>query len=146
MKKILILHGPNLNLLGKREPSLYGQTSLAQLNQSLKLEAEQASIALTIIQSNSESKLIDAVHNAPDDQIKFIIINPAGFTHTSIALRDALLAVQIPFIEVHISNIFAREHFRQHSYFSDIACGVISGLGTYGYSLALQHFILTDQK
>ena len=141
MKKILVLHGPNLNLLGLREPSVYGHTSLAQLNEQLQKHALKSSFILTTHQSNNEAELISAIHQAMDDKTAYLIINPAAFTHTSIAMRDALLAVQIPFIEVHISNIHARESFRQHSYFSDIAEGVISGLGTNGYLLALQAII-----
>ncbi len=141
MKKILVLHGPNLNLLGLREPSVYGSTSLATLNEQLQMHASVAGFTLTAQQSNSEAELINVIHQAFADKIDFIIINPAAYTHTSIAMRDALLAVQLPFIEVHISNIHARESFRQHSYLSDIAVGVISGLGTNGYLLALQAII-----
>lgn len=141
MKKILVLHGPNLNLLGLREPSVYGLDSLKQINEQLEKRARAADFTLTAMQSNSESELIDAIHQAYTEQVDYLIINPAAFTHTSIALRDAVLAVQIPFIEVHISNIYARESFRQHSWFSDIAAGVISGLGTNGYLLALQAII-----
>lgn len=138
MKRILVLHGPNLNLLGLREPSVYGATSLNELNEQLQTRAEASGIILTTIQSNSESELINAIQQASNDKIDYLIMNPAAFTHTSIAMRDALLAVKIPFIEVHISNIHARESFRHQSYFSDIAQGVISGLGTNGYLLALQ--------
>jgi 3-dehydroquinate dehydratase II len=138
MKNILVLHGPNLNLLGLRQPSIYGNTTLEQLNQQMRHTAEELHFHLTILQSNHEAELIDAIHNAAKGAIDFILINPAAFTHTSIALRDALLAVQIPFIEIHISNIYTREAFRHHSYFSDIAAGVISGLGSNGYLLALQ--------
>lgn len=141
MKKILVLHGPNLNLLGLREPSVYGSLSLSQLNEQLEKRAIAADFNLTTLQSNSESELIHAIHQAYSNQVDYLIINPAAFTHTSIALRDAILAVQIPFIEVHISCIHARESFRQHSWFSDIAAGVISGLGTDGYLLALQAII-----
>lgn len=141
MKQILVLHGPNLNLLGIREPSLYGLNSLAQINEQLESAAQKAGFKLTTIQSNNEGTLIDAIHQAYIDKIDYLIINPAAYTHTSIGLRDAILAVQIPFIEVHISNIYAREAFRQHSCFSDIAAGVISGLGTQGYLLALQFII-----
>jgi len=141
MKKILVLHGPNLNLLGTREPSLYGCLSLSQLNDQLQKQAEEAGFTLMAKQSNGETELLLAVHQAKEDKIDEIILNPAAYTHTSIALRDALLAVQIPFIEVHISNIYARESFRHHSYFSDIAQGVISGFGTTGYHLALQTII-----
>ncbi|HAT9716949.1 TPA: type II 3-dehydroquinate dehydratase [Legionella pneumophila subsp. pneumophila] len=141
MKKILVLHGPNLNLLGSREPSIYGHASLTEINGDLIQEADNAGIRLSCFQSNAEAELIQAVHQARIDKINYIIINPAAFTHTSIALRDALSAVAIPFIEVHLSNIFSRETFRHHSYFSDIAVGVISGLGTKGYLLALQAII-----
>lgn len=141
MKKILVLHGPNLNLLGSREPSLYGQASLTELDQDLQQQANSRGFSLSSHQSNSESELITSIHRAAVDKVDFFIINPAAYTHTSVALRDALLAVKIPFIEVHISNIYARESFRSHSYFSDIAVGVISGLGTNGYLLALQAII-----
>ncbi|MBL7479627.1 type II 3-dehydroquinate dehydratase [Legionella bononiensis] len=141
MKKILVLHGPNLNLLGTREPSIYGPTSLSQINADLLNEAKRAGMQLTCYQSNTEGALIDAVHQAKSDTIDYIIINPAAFTHTSVALRDALSAVAIPFIEVHISNIYTRETFRHHSYFSDIAVGIISGLGAQGYLLALKAII-----
>lgn len=145
MKKILVLHGPNLNLLGSREPTIYGSTSLKNINASLTKEARSAGLELHCYQSNSESDLIQAIHQAKIDQIDYIIFNPAAFTHTSVALRDALSAVAIPFIEVHLSNIYSREVFRQHSYFSDIAKGVISGLGAQGYVLAL-HAIIDELK
>jgi 3-dehydroquinate dehydratase-2 len=138
MASILVLHGPNLNLLGSREPDRYGNTTLANIVQTL---TEQASISghhLQSLQSNAEYELIDRIHDARNDGTDFIIINPAAFTHTSVALRDALLAVKIPFIEVHLSNVHAREEFRQHSFFSDIASGVISGFGALSYELALQ--------
>jgi len=141
MKKILVLHGPNLNLLGSREPSLYGTTSLNSINTSLIKEAKNSKIELSCFQSNSEGDLIQAIHQAQTEEINYIIFNPAAFTHTSIALRDALGAVAIPFIEVHLSNIYSREIFRHHSYFSDIAKGVISGLGAQGYLLALRAII-----
>jgi 3-dehydroquinate dehydratase-2 len=141
MKKILVLHGPNLNLLGAREPSLYGSTSLIQINTGLINKANNAGIQLTCFQSNSESDLIQEIHQSKTDKVNYIIFNPAAFTHTSIALRDALSAVAIPFIEVHISNIYSRETFRHHSYFSDIAKGIISGLGVQGYLLALDAII-----
>ncbi|MCL9683327.1 type II 3-dehydroquinate dehydratase [Legionella maioricensis] len=141
MKKILVLHGPNLNLLGAREPSIYGSASLNQINADLVKEANHAGMQLTCCQSNSESDLIQTIHQAGIDKVNYIIFNPAAFTHTSIALRDALSAVAIPFIEVHISNIYSRETFRHHSYFSDIAKGIISGLGVQGYLLALQAII-----
>lgn len=138
MKKILVLHGPNLNLLGTREPSIYGHSSLSQIDTDLKQTAKKAAVDLTCFQSNSEADLIQAIQEAPTLVINYIIFNPAAFTHTSIALRDALCAVKIPFIEVHLSNIHSRESFRHHSYFSDIAKGTISGFGAIGYSLALQ--------
>lgn len=138
MKNILVLHGPNLNLLGLRQPSIYGGVGLEQLNQQIMQKASELQFNAAILQSNSEFELIEVIHAATKNAIDFILINPAAFTHTSIALRDALLAVQIPFIEIHISNIYARETFRHHSYFSDIAQGVISGLGANGYLLALQ--------
>lgn len=141
MNKILVLHGPNLNLLGLREPSLYGKASLEQLNAKLQKQAAAAHCTLTTQQSNSEAELIDLIQQASRDKIHYLIFNPAAYTHTSIAIRDALLAVKIPFIEVHISNIYAREDFRKHSYFSDIAEGVISGFGTDSYVLALQAII-----
>ena len=137
MSKILILNGPNLNLLGTREPGHYGQDSLAAIEQTLRTHASVQGLSLDFFQSNAESQLIDRIHQAGRDDVEFILINPAAFTHTSIALRDALLAVGIPFIEVHLSNVFAREQFRHHSYLSDIAVGVISGLGAQGYELAL---------
>lgn len=136
MATILVLHGPNLNLLGSREPENYGSTSLEDINVSLTQLAQAEGHELRAFQSNSEAELIDAVH-ASDNDVDFIIINPAGYTHTSIALRDALLAVDMPFIEVHLSNIYSRESFRHKSYFSDIAEGVITGLGARGYELAL---------
>lgn len=138
MKKILVLHGPNLNHLGLREPKTYGTETLDEINQTLKQQALQALCTLTAKQSNSEADLIEFIHQAYSERYDFIIINPAAFTHTSIALRDALLTVNIPFIEVHISNVFSREPFRQHSFFSDVARGVITGFGPYGYVLALQ--------
>ncbi len=141
MKKILVLHGPNLNLLGLREPSVYGSGSLKQLNEELEKRANAADFSLYALQSNSEAELINAIHQAHMYKVDYLIINPAAYTHTSLALRDAILAVQIPFIEVHISNIYARETYRSHSWFSDIAVGVISGLGTNGYLLALQAII-----
>lgn len=135
---ILVLHGPNLNLLGMREPAHYGTTTLADIDTLLVDRARAAGIELETVQSNSEAALIERVH-AAWRKTDYIIINPAAFTHTSVALRDALAAVSIPFIEVHLSNVFAREAFRHHSYFSDLAVGVISGLGAQGYELALEH-------
>jgi 3-dehydroquinate dehydratase-2 len=138
MKKILVLHGPNLNLLGLREPEIYGNTTLEELNNQLIQQADYAGFSLSCLQTNSESALIDAVHQAEEDKVSFIIINAGAFSHTSIALRDAFKAVSIPFIEVHISNIYARESFRHQSWLSGIAKGVICGLGVKGYILALQ--------
>lgn len=138
MKNILVLHGPNLNLLGTREPEVYGRTTLDEINNKLAAQAQKNGAKLTSFQSNTEGALVDRVHQARTDGTDFIIINPAAFTHTSVALRDALAAVAIPFVEVHLSNVHAREAFRKESYFSDIAIGVISGLGATGYELALQ--------
>jgi 3-dehydroquinate dehydratase-2 len=138
MAHLLLLNGPNLNLLGVREPGLYGHVSLEQIHERMTQLAAEAGHRLSTFQSNSEAVLIARVHQAPAGHVAFIIFNPAGFTHTSIALRDALLAVKIPFIEVHLSNVHARESFRQHSYFSDIAVGTITGLGAIGYELALR--------
>lgn len=137
MASLLILHGPNLNLLGTREPGIYGHTTLAAINQKLEALASAAGHQALCLQSNAEHELINRVQQAQPENIAFIIINPAGLTHTSVALRDALAATKIPFIEVHLSNIFSREEFRRHSYFSDLAVGVISGLGAQGYELAL---------
>jgi len=138
MKKFLILNGPNLNLLGGREPGHYGSERLDTINKRLENRVQEGAGEMLTFQSNAEHELIDHIHAAQHEGIDFIIFNPAGFTHTSVALRDALLAVEIPFIEVHLSNVHAREDFRKHSYFSDIAVGVISGLGPIGYELALQ--------
>ena len=138
-KSILVLHGPNLNLLGEREPQHYGIASLDAINQRLKERAAQADVVLTVCQINDEGDLVGRIQQAQRDAVDFIIINPAAFTHTSVAIRDALVAVRIPFIEVHLSNIFRREEFRRHSYFTDLAAGVISGLGAKGYELALEY-------
>ena len=138
MAHLLVLHGPNLNLLGTREPGVYGATTLAQINADLEARASAAGHRLQYLQSNAEHQLIDRIHAARDEGVDFILINPAAFTHTSVALRDALLAVSIPFIEVHLSNVHKREAFRHHSYFSDVAVGVICGLGASGYRLALE--------
>ncbi len=138
MAKILVLHGPNLNLLGTREPEVYGSTTLADINQALTQLGTAAGHQVDCFQSNAEFALIDRIHAARNEGTAFIIINPAAFTHTSVALRDALLGVDIPFIEVHISNVHAREAFRHHSYLADKAVGVICGLGTRGYEFALQ--------
>jgi 3-dehydroquinate dehydratase-2 len=138
MANILVLNGPNINLLGRREPSHYGKRTLAEITEELEMLADDFEVRLFHFQSNAESALIERVHTAIDDEIDFIIINPAAFTHTSIALRDALAGVAIPFIEVHLSNVHKREAFRHHSYFSDLAVGTIVGLGPIGYALALQ--------
>lgn len=137
MASILILNGPNLNLLGQREPEIYGATTLDDIAQTLTTQAEAASHTIDFFQSNAEYALIDKIHAASAAKTDFIIINPAAFTHTSIALRDAILGVNIPFIEIHLSNVHKRETFRHHSYFSDIAIGVICGLGAKGYEHAL---------
>ena len=140
-KSILVLHGPNLNLLGMREPEHYGKETLEGINRLLTEQAQAAGITLEAFQSNSEADLVGKLHTLTGKSVDFIIINPAAFTHTSVALRDALAAVKIPFIEVHLSNVYAREPFRHHSYFSDIAVGVISGLGAQGYASALSYAI-----
>lgn len=139
--RLLVLHGPNLNLLGTREPQIYGSTTLADINLALARRAEAAGVELVAFQSNHEGALIERIHAARDEGVAFIIINPAAYTHTSVALRDALAGVGIPFIEVHLSNVHAREPFRQHSYFSDLAVGVVCGLGAEGYSLALEYVL-----
>ncbi|MEJ2508282.1 MAG: type II 3-dehydroquinate dehydratase [Gammaproteobacteria bacterium] len=138
MAKLLVLNGPNLNLLGTREPDHYGHTTLADIDTRLKTQAEEAGHSLESFQSNAEHALVERIHAAVNEGVDFIVINPAAFTHTSVALRDALAASAIPFIEIHLSNIFAREPFRHHSYFSELAVGVISGLGALGYELALR--------
>lgn len=138
MPKILVLNGPNLNLLGTREPGHYGEDRLEEIGRRLRDQAKTAGCELDFDQSNAEHQLLERIHRAGDQGVEFIVFNPAAFTHTSVALRDALLAVGIPFIEVHLSNVHAREPFRAHSYFSDIAAGVISGFGAQGYELALQ--------
>ena len=138
-KSILVLHGPNLNLLGIREPEHYGRDTLAQIDARLQQRALASKASLVSFQSNAESALVERIHHAAPEGIDFILINPAAYTHTSVALRDALAAVAIPFIEIHLSNVFAREPFRHHSYFSDLAVGVISGLGPLGYELALDY-------
>ena len=139
MKKVLVLHGPNLNLLGTREPEMYGRITLDDVNQRLRQLAQQAQVELDAFQSNWEGALVDRVQAARVDGTGYIIINPGGFTHTSVALRDAFAGVAIPFIEVHISNVYAREPFRHHSFLSPLAAGVIAGLGVAGYELALDH-------
>jgi 3-dehydroquinate dehydratase-2 len=139
--KLLVLHGPNLNLLGNREPNHYGQTTLADINLALARRAEAAGVELESFQSNHEGALIERVHVAREQGVRYIIINPAAYTHTSVALRDAVAAAGIPFIEVHLSNVHAREPFRHKSYFSDLAVGVITGLGSEGYLLALEYLL-----
>jgi 3-dehydroquinate dehydratase-2 len=136
---VLVLHGPNLNLLGSREPEIYGRETLSDIDRRLRASARSVGIGLQCFQGNHEGALVERIHQAKAEGIGFIIINPAAFTHTSIALRDALSAVRIPFIEVHLSNVHAREPFRQHSYLSDIALGTICGLGSRGYDLALSY-------
>ncbi|GGY02072.1 3-dehydroquinate dehydratase 1 [Paludibacterium paludis] len=138
-RTILVLHGPNLNLLGVREPEHYGSQTLEDIDRNLVKLATAQGHRLTTLQSNAEHVLVERIHAAMSDGTDFIIINPAAFTHTSVALRDALSAVRIPFVEVHLSNIHAREPFRRHSYFSDIAEGVVAGLGAHGYELALAY-------
>ncbi|MDD2945428.1 MULTISPECIES: type II 3-dehydroquinate dehydratase [unclassified Acinetobacter] len=138
---ILVIHGPNLNLLGMREPEVYGHLTLDDINQKLIAQAQNASVSLNTFQSNWEGAIVDRIHQAQKEGIQFIIINPAALTHTSVAVRDALLGVAIPFIEVHLSNVHAREAFRHHSYLSDKAVGVICGLGAKGYSAALEFAI-----
>ena len=138
MATILVLHGPNLNLLGEREPEVYGSTTLGDINRSLEHTAQEQGHHLLSMQSNAEYELVERIQDARHEGVNFILINPAAFTHTSIAIRDALAAVDIPFIEIHLSNVHAREAFRQQSYFSDIAQGVICGLGAQGYELGLQ--------
>jgi 3-dehydroquinate dehydratase-2 len=138
MADLLVLHGPNLNLLGTREPAHYGRTGLAEIDAALAERAAAAGLSLATTQSNAEGELVDRVQAAAHEGVRFVLINPAALTHTSIALRDALAATAIPFIEVHLSNVHAREPFRQHSYLADLAVGVIAGLGPQGYRLALE--------
>lgn len=146
MANLLLLHGPNLNLLGTREPEIYGGDTLQIINQRLLSQAQSAGHQLNSKQSNAEHELIQSIHDAAESGVNFIIFNPGAFTHTSVALRDALLGVAIPFIEVHLSNVHAREEFRRHSYFSDIAMGVICGFGVKSYELALQAALNTLQQ
>ncbi|WP_332671354.1 type II 3-dehydroquinate dehydratase [Aromatoleum sp.] len=136
--RILVLHGPNLNLLGTREPEIYGRTTLADVHAAMDARARADGVVLESFQSNHEGQLIDRIQASATENVDFIIINPAGYTHTSVAMRDALAAVEVPYVEVHLSNIHAREPFRHHSYFSDRATGVICGLGAYGYMAALE--------
>ncbi len=140
-KSILVLHGPNLNLLGVREPEHYGHATLDSINEALSSTAMTAGVSLEAFQSNAEADIVAKIQTLATNRVDFIIINPAAFTHTSVVIRDALAAVSIPFIEVHLSNVFSRESFRHHSYFSDIAVGVISGLGAEGYHAALHYAI-----
>ncbi|HSI42988.1 MAG TPA: type II 3-dehydroquinate dehydratase [Methylotenera sp.] len=140
-KSILVLHGPNLNLLGLREPEHYGNATLDSINSALSEKAKAANFVLETFQSNAEAELVNKIQGLATKKADFVIINPAAFTHTSVAMRDALAAVKVPFIEVHLSNVYAREAFRHHSYFTDIAVGVISGLGAQGYELALDYAI-----
>jgi 3-dehydroquinate dehydratase-2 len=140
-KSILVLHGPNLNLLGLREPEHYGSDTLSSINQTLTHNAKLAGVNLEAYQSNAEADLVTKIQSIATTKVDFVIINPAAYTHTSVAMRDALSAVKVPFIEVHLSNVYAREAFRHHSYFTDIAVGVISGLGAQGYALALDYAI-----
>ena len=139
MATLLVLNGPNLNLLGTREPQHYGHTGLTEINARLEQIAKAAGHRVMTFQSNAEHELIERVHTAPQDSVNFIIINPAAYTHTSVALRDALAGIALPFVEVHLSNVHRREAFRHHSYFSDLAEGVICGLGATGYRLALEY-------
>ena len=145
-KNLLLINGPNLNLLGTREPEVYGATSLAEIEKAAVAQAQETGATLTHFQSNHEGELIDRIHATRGEGIDAIVINPGGFTHTSVALRDALAAVAIPFVEIHLSNVFARESFRRESYFSDIAVGVISGLGPAGYELALDYALRHTKK
>jgi len=140
-QQILVLHGPNLNLLGSREPHIYGSLTLAQINEGLVTLAKDLGAELTTWQSNHEGALVDRIQAAREDGTDFIVINAAAYTHTSVALRDALAAVAIPFIEVHLSNLYKREPFRQHSYLSDLAVGLISGLGSDGYEAAVRYAV-----
>jgi len=138
---ILVIQGPNLNLLGTREPEIYGHETLDDIHRQLHTQAQESGVHLDTFQSNHEGEVIDRIHQAKKDGVQFIIINPGGYSHTSVAIRDALVGVSIPFIEVHLSNIHQRESFRHHSYFSDVAVGVICGLGSIGYRLALEAVI-----
>ena len=148
MASLLLINGPNLNLLGSREPGVYGDTNLESVEERLETLAHGLGHQLVAFQSNAEHEIVDAVQQAALDKVSFILINPGAFTHTSIAIRDALLAVSIPFIEIHLSNVFAREDFRHSSYFSDIAAGCIFGLGAYGYEIALEAAsrLLSEEK
>ncbi|MEJ2088903.1 MAG: type II 3-dehydroquinate dehydratase [Gammaproteobacteria bacterium] len=146
MAKLLVLHGPNLNLLGSREPEIYGHDTLQDINARLEAQATAAGHDIAFLQSNAEHELIGAIHRASADGVGCIVINPGAFTHTSVALRDALLGVAVPFIEIHLSNVHAREPFRRTSYLSDIAAGVITGLGAQGYEYAVAHAAVIAEK
>ncbi len=141
MTRLLVLHGPNLNLLGTREPGVYGRVTLAEIDQALAARAAEAGVEFAAFQSNHEGAIVDRIHAARDEKTDYIVINPAAYTHTSVAIRDALAGVDIPFVEVHLSNVHRREPFRHHSYFSDQAEGVICGLGWKGYLYALEHVL-----
>lgn len=138
---VLVINGPNLNTLGTREPEVYGTTTLADIEASLKAQASEAGVSVEAFQSNHEGDIVDRLHAARDEGVRFVIINPGAFTHTSVAIRDAFAAVMIPFVEVHISNVHAREEFRKHSYLSDLAIGVLTGFGAYGYTMAMDFVI-----
>jgi 3-dehydroquinate dehydratase-2 len=146
MSKILVIHGPNLNLLGTREPEVYGADTLADINQELSQLAAQKKVELETYQSNDEGDIVSRIQQAGANKIEFIIINPAAYTHTSVAIRDAFLATRIPFIEAHLSNVYAREEFRTHSYLSDLAVGVISGFGKNSYLLAFEAAVIQCNK
>jgi 3-dehydroquinate dehydratase-2 len=146
MTKILVIHGPNLNLLGTREPEVYGADTLADIDQELSQSAAQKGVKLETYQSNDEGDIVSRIQQAGTEKIEFIIINPAAYTHTSVAIRDAFLATRIPFVEVHLSNVYAREEFRTHSYLSDLAVGVISGFGKNSYLLALDAAVIQCNK
>ena len=146
MTKILVIHGPNLNLLGTREPEVYGADTLADINQELSQLAAQKGVELEAFQSNAEGDIVSRIQQAGTKKVEFIIINPAAYTHTSVAIRDAFLATRIPFIEAHLSNVYAREEFRAHSYLSDLAVGVISGFGKNSYLLALNAAVIQCNK
>ena len=146
MSKILVIHGPNLNLLGTREPEVYGVDTLADIDQELSQLAAQKGVKLETYQSNDEGDIVSRIQQAGTEKIEFIIINPAAYTHTSVAIRDAFLATRIPFVEVHLSNVYAREEFRTHSYLSDLAVGVISGFGKNSYLLALDAAVIQCNK
>jgi 3-dehydroquinate dehydratase-2 len=146
MTKILVIHGPNLNLLGTREPEIYGADTLAVIDQDLSQLAQQKALELETFQSNNEGDIVSRIQQAGAEKVQFIIINPAAYTHTSVAIRDAFLATRVPFIEVHLSNVYAREEFRTHSYLSYLAVGVISGFGKHSYILALEAAIIQCQQ